>query len=69
MNRPSNKRDLTKIGMCNVKNTVELSLRGTSAVKMIDGGNHQLSNQRKADTAEKIIKITVLAHSKHKAFN
>jgi len=28
---------------------------------MIDGGNHQLSNQRKADTAEKIIKITVLA--------
>jgi hypothetical protein len=31
---------------------------------MIDGGNHQSSNQRKADTAEKIIKITVLAHSK-----
>jgi hypothetical protein len=68
MNLPSNKRDLTEIGMCQ-RNPVELSLGGTSAVKLIDGGNHQPSNQRKADTAEKIIKITVLAHSKHKAFN
>jgi hypothetical protein len=52
----------------NVKNPIELSLGGTSAVKMIDGGTPTIEPTQ-GRHGRKIIKITVLAHSKHKAFN